>query len=212
MLRGGAGFDLLAAGLIQDGRQGLPGSIWTGESDEKSVKRLRTRLKTRSAIEGDPPIKRREAGIEGRAYLERGAESGTALEEGNPEGMFGLSGTTTRERIPTHNVVGSRPRAASYCDHPNVLPLSHQNSSSELSSVGEFSGHSLIVPHPMTEIAVFNHLHRANAPLLPYWQQSSSLHPPHGVAILSIAQRRVAFESFCICFCIHLRLLLVCIP
>lgn len=102
-----------------------------------------------------------EAGSERRAYLERGAESGTALEEGNPEGMFGLSGTTTRERIPTHNVVGSRPREVSYCDHPYVLPSPHQNSSSDLSSVCEFSGHSLSVPQPMTEMTVFNHLYRA---------------------------------------------------
>ena len=114
-----------------------------------------------------------EAGSERRAYLERGAESGTALEEGNPEGMFGLSGTMTRERIPTHNVVGSRPREVSYCDYPYVLPLPHQNSSSELSSVGEFSGHSLSVPHPMTEMTVFNHLYCATAMFPPSAKDAS---------------------------------------
>jgi len=160
-LRAGARFESFGCWLDSRRPEGLLGSIWAGESDEKSLRRLKTRLSARNAIEGDLPIKRRDARL--GAYLARGAESGTALEEGNPEGMFGLSGTMTRERIPTHNVVGSRPRASSYCDHSYVLPLPHQNSSAELSSVGEFSGHSPSVPHPMTEIAVLKHLYRAIA-------------------------------------------------
>lgn len=99
--------------------------------------------------------------------MERGAESGTALEEGNPGGMFGLSGTMTRERIPTHNVVGSRPREFAYRDQPHLLPWHRLTSSAERSSVGEFAGHSLSPPHSMTEIAVFKHLYRATAMVSP---------------------------------------------
>lgn len=99
--------------------------------------------------------------------MERGAESGTALEEGNPGGMFGLSGTMTRERIPTHNVVGSRPREFAYRDQPHLLPWHRLTSSAERSSVGEFAGHSLSPPHSMTEIAVFKDLYRATAMVSP---------------------------------------------
>lgn len=104
--------------------------------------------------------------------LERGAESGIALEGGDPEGMFGLSGTMTRERIPTHSVVGSRPRNASYCDHSCAFP--HQNSSAGLSSVGEFPGHSLSAPHPLTYTAVFKHLYCTNAMFYPGSKDASA--------------------------------------
>jgi len=132
------------------------------------------RLKARNAIEVDPSFNRREAEREGRAYLERGAESGTALEEGNPEGMFGLSGTMTRQRIPTHNVVGSRPRALRYRDQLHLLPWHYLTSSAEPSSAGEFSGHSLSALNSMTEIAVFKHLYRSAAMFPPSAKRACS--------------------------------------
>ena len=113
---------------------GFLGPNRVDQSEERPFRCRITRLGDRENSEGDPPKKRREAVSGRRACLERGAESGTALEEGNPEGMFGLSGTMTRERIPTEAVVVSRPRGASRCDRLRLSQVSFQRRRSELPS------------------------------------------------------------------------------